>query len=210
MAERTEQLVVAVEDSGVMRVGVDGDDVVDGDEMRAAVALDRKMAGEAPRRAGAAERPIGAAAEFGIGIVAVAAGILRRGRDRAPAPCVVIGALLTAGIGFAAARAGSGTRINKNIPDRQNATTATMMASRSVDSAGAPAEAAANGNSVRPFHRRVVHAGHGDAEGDRGEDQRRPAAAAGGEPQRQAGRRNGDRHAGGDDNSGHGPCRRWR
>ena len=56
-----------------MRVGVDGDHVVDGDEMGAAVALDRKVAGEAPRRAGAAERPIAAAAEFGIGVVAVAA-----------------------------------------------------------------------------------------------------------------------------------------
>src|SRR5580700_4668173 len=52
----------------------DGDDVVDGDEMGAAIALDRKMAGEAPRRAGAAERSVGAAAEFGAGVVAIAAG----------------------------------------------------------------------------------------------------------------------------------------
>src|SRR5580692_7059150 len=43
-----EQLIAAVEDSGVMRIGVDGDDVVDGDEMGTAVALDGKMAGEAP------------------------------------------------------------------------------------------------------------------------------------------------------------------
>src|SRR3984957_17293424 len=63
--QRTEQLVVAVEDGGVMRVGVDGDHVVDGDEMRAAVALDGKMAGEAPGRAGAAERPVAAAAHSG-------------------------------------------------------------------------------------------------------------------------------------------------
>ena len=63
-----------------MRIGVDGDHVVHGDEMRAAVALDRKVAGEAPRRAGAAERRKAAAAEFGIGVVAVAA--MRRGRDR--------------------------------------------------------------------------------------------------------------------------------
>jgi hypothetical protein len=66
------------------------------------------------------------------------------------AAVVITKASLTAGSEITAARAGSGTRINKNIPDRQNATTATMMASRSVDSAGAPAEAAANGSKLRP------------------------------------------------------------
>src|SRR6202044_191492 len=63
--QRAEPLVVAVEDGGVVRVGVDGDHVVDCDEMGAAVAFDGKMAGEAPRRSGATERPIAAAAEIG-------------------------------------------------------------------------------------------------------------------------------------------------
>ena len=48
-----------------MRVGVDGHDLVDGDEMRAPSRSIGKVAGEAPRRAGAAERPVAAAAEFG-------------------------------------------------------------------------------------------------------------------------------------------------
>ena len=68
--ERTEQLVVAIEDRGVMGVGMDRDDVVDGQELGAAVALDRQMAGEAPRRrTGATERTIAAAAEFGSGTI---------------------------------------------------------------------------------------------------------------------------------------------
>ena len=62
-----------------MRIGVDGDDVVHGDKMRATVALDREVASEAPRRAGAAERRKGAAAEFGIGIVAIGGGIFELG-----------------------------------------------------------------------------------------------------------------------------------
>ena len=37
--ERAEQLFLPVEDGGVVRVGVDRDHVLDGDELRAAVAL---------------------------------------------------------------------------------------------------------------------------------------------------------------------------
>ena len=43
-----------------------------------------------------------------------------------------------------------------------------------------------------------MHAGNGDPERDRRQDQRRAPARSGREPQRQAGRSDGDRHAGGD------------
>src|SRR5579883_1747629 len=46
--EWTEQLVVAIEDVGVMGVGVDRDHLVHGEKMRGPVALDRQVAGEAP------------------------------------------------------------------------------------------------------------------------------------------------------------------
>jgi len=63
--ERAEQLVVAVEDGGVVRVGMHRDDLLNGQEMRAAIALDRQVTGKAPgRRTGATERRITAAAEF--------------------------------------------------------------------------------------------------------------------------------------------------
>src|ERR1700728_2431594 len=65
--QRTKELAVAVEDVGVMGVGVDRDDVLNRHELRAAFALNRQMAGKPRRRrADAAERRIGAAAEFGI------------------------------------------------------------------------------------------------------------------------------------------------
>ena len=44
-------------------------------------------------------------------------------------------------------------------------------------------------------HRGVVHARNREAERRGGEDERRPAAAAAGKEQRQARRRDGDRHA---------------
>src|SRR5271156_2557637 len=50
--ERTKQLVVTVEDISVMRVGVNGDDILHRKEMRRAVALDRKVTRKAPRRRG--------------------------------------------------------------------------------------------------------------------------------------------------------------
>src|SRR5262249_53034264 len=48
--ERTKQPVLAVENIGVVRVGVNRDDILDGKEVGAAVALDRKMTGKAPAR----------------------------------------------------------------------------------------------------------------------------------------------------------------
>src|ERR1700716_3846170 len=55
--ERAKQLVVAVEDVSVVRVGMDRDNVVHGDKMGGAVPLERQMAREAPRRrTDAAER----------------------------------------------------------------------------------------------------------------------------------------------------------
>jgi hypothetical protein len=81
------------------------DHVVDGHEMRAAVALDGQMTRKAPRRrARPTERRIGSATER----------------------CVE--------------RDVSGKSSNRNIPEIQNATTATMMARRSVDSDGAPGD----------------------------------------------------------------------
>src|SRR5579863_1321696 len=47
--ERTKQLVVAVEDVAVMRVGVNRYDVLNRDELRAAFAFDRQMAGKSRR-----------------------------------------------------------------------------------------------------------------------------------------------------------------
>ena len=47
-SERAKQFVVAVEDVGVVRVGVDGDYLLDGKKVRFAVALDRQMPGKAP------------------------------------------------------------------------------------------------------------------------------------------------------------------
>ena len=47
--ERAKQFVVAVEDIGVVRVGMDGDYLLDGKKVRFAVALDRQMPGKAPR-----------------------------------------------------------------------------------------------------------------------------------------------------------------
>src|SRR5271170_7076173 len=63
-SERAKQFVAAVEDISVMRIGVDRDHVIDGNEMRRAIALDRQMTGKAPRRrAGAAQRSVRATAE---------------------------------------------------------------------------------------------------------------------------------------------------
>ena len=62
--ERAEQLGGAVEDIGVMRVGMDCDHLVDRHEMGDAVPLDRKVAGKpARRRAGAPERRVGPLAD---------------------------------------------------------------------------------------------------------------------------------------------------
>src|SRR5208282_807974 len=46
--ERAKQFVVAVENVGVMRVGVDRDHILHGEKMRAAVTLDRQMPGKSP------------------------------------------------------------------------------------------------------------------------------------------------------------------
>ena len=56
----------------------------------------------------------------------------------------------TGAVAFAAARDVSGMSSKRKIPERQNATTDTMIANRSVDSAGALAGADANGNRVKP------------------------------------------------------------
>src|ERR1700691_6091026 len=67
--ERAKQLVVAVKDEGVVRVGVDRDDLLHGEKMRATVTLDRQMTGKAPRRsANTAKRRVSSATEFRIGI----------------------------------------------------------------------------------------------------------------------------------------------
>ena len=47
--ERAKQFVIAVEDIGVVRVGVDRDHLLDRQKMRLAVALDRQMPGKTPR-----------------------------------------------------------------------------------------------------------------------------------------------------------------
>ena len=79
----------------------------------------------------------------------------------------------------------SGTRNRRNMPETQNATIATTIASRSVESAGAVDAAARVRKHRDPCHRGVVHARHRNAERDRRQDQRRPSAAAGREPQRE-------------------------
>ena len=48
-------------------------------------------------------------------------------------------------IGCASARVESGNSSSRNIPEMQNATTATTMARRSVESAGAPDAVVTNG-----------------------------------------------------------------
>ena len=63
--QRAKQLVVAVENVGVMRVGVNGDHLVDRDETGGAIPLDRELARESPlRRPGAPERCESAAPQF--------------------------------------------------------------------------------------------------------------------------------------------------
>src|SRR3972149_8833598 len=65
--QRAEQFGVAVEDISVMRIGMHRDHLVDRDEMRGAIALDRQMARDARRRrAGAAERRIRSAPDVGL------------------------------------------------------------------------------------------------------------------------------------------------
>jgi hypothetical protein len=48
--QRTEQLQGAVEDVCVMSVGVNSDNIFNGDELRRAISLDRQMLGDARRR----------------------------------------------------------------------------------------------------------------------------------------------------------------
>src|SRR5271170_7848118 len=48
--ERAKQRVVAVEDVSVMRIGMNRDDILHGNEMSAPEALDWKMTRKAPRR----------------------------------------------------------------------------------------------------------------------------------------------------------------
>src|SRR5712671_513468 len=77
--ERAKQLVVAVEDVRVVRIGVDRDNVVHGDKMGGAVPFERQMAREPPRRrTDAAERRKCATPQFGAGV----ADLVRR-QDRA-------------------------------------------------------------------------------------------------------------------------------
>ena len=136
--ERAEQLVVAVEDGGVMRVGMHRDDLLDGQEMRAAIALDRQMAGKAPgRRTGATERRITAAAEFDALAGRGGSGNRYGGVATSATACATAVPSATA-IDCGSARAGSGKRSKRNIPETQNPTTATTIARRSVESAGAP------------------------------------------------------------------------
>ena len=60
--------------------------------------------------------------------------------------CVGAGALFT---GEVSPRVRSGTRTNRNMPDTQKATTATTIAKRSVESAGA-LDVAGSGKSFMP------------------------------------------------------------
>ena len=141
--ERAEQLVVTVEDGGVVSVGMHRDDLLDGQEMRAAIALDRQVAGEAPgRRAGATERRITAAAEFDA--LAERGGSGGTGAATSATACAMAVPSATA-TDCGSARAGSGKRSKRNIPETQNPTTATTIASRSVESAGAPDAAVTKG-----------------------------------------------------------------
>ena len=145
--QRTKQLEGAVEDICVVSVGVNGDNVFNSDELRRAVPLDRQMLGDTRRRlTGTAERRIGSPAELTLIIFAFDG--LNRGTD-APATCK-----LCAGSGAVfteedSPRVRSGTRTNRNMPDTQKATTATTIANRSVESAGA-LDVAGSGKSFIP------------------------------------------------------------
>src|SRR5262249_13148251 len=65
--QRTEQLQGAVEDVCVMSVGMNSDNIFDGDELRRSISLDRQMLSDAPRRpAGTPEWRIGSPAELDL------------------------------------------------------------------------------------------------------------------------------------------------
>ena len=136
--ERAKQLVVAVEDIGVVRVSVNRDDLFDGKKMGAAVPFDRQMTGKPPSgayvpRPNSGLESASAAADIADGVAAISGTV--RGMDSPPGTATDCGA----------ARAESGRRSKRNIPEIQNATTATTMARMSVDSAGAPDDAVTKG-----------------------------------------------------------------
>ena len=118
----------------VVRVGMDRDHVIDGEEVCSAVALNRQMPGKAPRRtARTAKRTIAAMTKFGISSVPPS------GPACATRSVVAIsGTVLTAGAlpvrlrdAGDAERDESGNSNNRKIPEMQNATTATTIARRS-------------------------------------------------------------------------------
>src|SRR6516164_10443366 len=79
--ERAEELAFAVEDGGVMGVGVDGDDRLHRQKMGGATLLDGKMAGRPARRpSGPAQRPVAALAQ--VWFRAARRGKRRGGRNR--------------------------------------------------------------------------------------------------------------------------------
>jgi len=67
----TKQLEGAVEDICVVSIGVNGDNVFDGNELRRTIPLDRQMLRNAGRRrTGTAERRVGSSAELSLTIFA--------------------------------------------------------------------------------------------------------------------------------------------
>ena len=65
-------------------------------------------------------------------------------------PVAAANPLASGGAATGSGRPRSGTRYKRKMPDTQNATTATTMASRSVDNVGAPEAVPGSGNSVTP------------------------------------------------------------
>src|SRR5215470_8907976 len=67
--QRTEELQGAVEDICVMSVGVNSDDIFDGDELRRSISLDRQMLGDTRRwAAGAPKWRVGPSAKLNLAI----------------------------------------------------------------------------------------------------------------------------------------------
>ena len=144
---------------------MDRDHVFDGEEVGAAVALDRQMPGKPPRgRAGATERRVGRHARTRVLSARSGRGRPRRPRV-SPATAVTDRTRCRPPQAPAVPRERIGQQQQQKIPEMQNATTATTMARRSLDSAGAPDDARDKGIKRHPRHRGIVHARNGDAEG---------------------------------------------
>ncbi len=178
--QRAEQLGLAVEDIGVMRIGVDGDDVLDRHEMDAAVALHRQLPGDPPRRpAGAAERSERALADGGAGAGAgngsrrrLAGELIRFRRCRPDLGGVACAVRHQRQQEDAGHDEGDDGDDDRQQVGRQHRRAVRAVRQRRQGQAG---------------HGRVVHAGDGHAEGGRRQQERRLPAAPARQPERQSG-----------------------